>query len=263
MDMTNTGPVAGQRNRTSGVDRTLQMLDMLSSRGAPASAYDIAKTIGAPISTVYALVDDLVARDMLSRPGDKLVWLGPRLLRYGLAYESRMDLLTEAKHEMNRLAASLGETIQICYRDEGFMVVAAMADGDGHFRISSDVGARVPLNWTASGRLLVGHLADAERLGLFRAIAQPSHTGLAETDPERLSAQAAADFEARLAVQLGASDFAVAYIAAPIRDADGACALTISVVLAETKARANLERYGRAVRDAAANVERALGRAAA
>ncbi|HET7414024.1 MAG TPA: IclR family transcriptional regulator [Pararhizobium sp.] len=261
--MTSAEPAAMPRNRTSGVDRTLQMLDMLSSCGAPASAYEIAKTIGAPISTVYALVDDLVARGMLSRPDGKLVWLGPRLLRYGLAYESRMDLLTEAKHEMNRLAASLGETIQICYRDEGFMVVAAMVDGSGHFRISSDVGARVPLNWTASGRLLVGHLPEAERLAIFREISQPSRTGLAETDPERLATQAAADFDARLAVQLGASDFAVACIAAPIRDADGICALTISVVLAEPKARANLERYGRAVRDAAGNVERALGRAAA
>lgn len=261
--MTKAEPAAIARSRTSGVDRTLQILDMLSTRGAPTSAYEIAKTIGAPISTVYALVDDLVARGMLSRPDDKLVWLGPRLLRYGLAYESRMDLLTEAKHEMNRLAARLGETIQICYRDEGFMVVAAMADGGGHFRVSSDVGARVPLNWTASGRLLVGHLSDAERVAIFREIAQPSHTGLADTDPERLAAQAAADFRARLAVQLGASEFAVACIAAPIRDSVGSCALTISVVLAEPKARAHLERYGQAVRDAAASVEHALGRTAA
>jgi DNA-binding IclR family transcriptional regulator len=261
--MTKAVPAAIGRSRSSGVDRTLQILYMLSTRCAPSSAYEIAKTIGAPISTVYALVDDLVARGMLSRPDDKLVWLGPRLLRYGLAYESRMDLLTEAKHEMNRLAARLGETIQICYRDEGFMVVAAMADGGGHFRVSSDVGARVPLNWTASGRLLVGHLSDAERVAIFREIAQPSHTGLADTDPERLAAQAAADFRARLAVQLGASEFAVACIAAPIRDSVGSCAQTNSVVLAEPKARAHLERYGQAVRDAAASVEHALGRTAA
>ncbi|TPW30657.1 IclR family transcriptional regulator [Pararhizobium mangrovi] len=254
---------ATTRSRTSGVDRTLQILDMLSARGTPSSAYDIAKTIGAPVSTIYALVDDLAARGMLSKPDDKRVWLGPRLMRYGLAYESGMDLLTEAKHEMNRLARRLGETIQVCYRDEGDMVVAAMADGDGHFRISSDVGARVPLNWTASGRLLLGHLPEDERLAIFRKIAQPSHTGLAETDPERLCEHAARDFRARLAVQLGASDFAVACIAAPIRDASGACVLTISIVLAEPKARANLDRYGRAVQEAASAVEQALGRSAA
>jgi len=254
---------ATPRNRTSGVDRTLQILDMLSGRGAPASAYDIAKTIGAPLSTIYSLVDELTERGMLTRPDDKLVWLGPRLMRYGLAYESGMDLFSEAKHEMNRLARLLGETIQVCYRDDGDMVVAAMADGDGHFRISSDVGARVPLNWTASGRLLVGHLSDAERLAIFREISQPSHTGLAETDPRKLARQAADDFRARLAVQLGASEFAVACIASPIRDAAGACVLTISVVLAEPKARAHLDRYAQAVKNAASKVEQALGQSAA
>src|SRR3569623_1348869 len=100
------------------------------------------------------------------------------------AYESRMDMLTEAKHEMTRLSRLLGETVQICYRDDDLMVVAAMSDGEGHFRVSSDVGTRVPLNWTASGRLLVVHLPDRDRVEMFRAIARPSPTGLAETDPE-------------------------------------------------------------------------------
>lgn len=249
-----------RRGRTSGIDRSLQILDLLSSRGKPASAYDIAKSIGAPLSTVYALVDELAERGMLSRPQDKLVWLGPRVMRYGLAYESRLDMLAEAKREMGRLSRLLGETVQICYRDDDLMVVAAMTDGEGHFRISSDVGTRVPLNWTASGRLLVGHLPDAERHAVFRAIARPSPTGLADTDPGKLAEQAGRDFRNRLAVQLGASDFAVACIAAPIRNAAGECAMTISIVLAEQKARANLDRYGNAVRSSADAIERALGR---
>ena len=41
------------RNRISGIERSLQILDVLTDFGRPASAYDIAKTIGAPISTIY------------------------------------------------------------------------------------------------------------------------------------------------------------------------------------------------------------------
>jgi len=259
MTMTEAAPAA-RRGRTSGIDRSLQILDLLSATGRPASAYEIAKAIGAPLSTVYALVEELNERGLLSRPQEKLVWLGPRVMRYGLAYESRMDMLTEAKHEMGRLSRLLGETVQICYRDEDLMVVAAMSDGEGHFRVSSDVGTRVPLNWTASGRLLVGHLPDTERVEMFRTIARPSPTGLAETDPALLAEQAGSDFRNRLAVQMGASDFAVACIAAPIRNAAGECTMTISIVLAEQKAQANLERYGDAVRASAGRIERALGR---
>ena len=45
------------RNRISGIERSLQILDVLTDFGRPASAYDIAKTIGAPISTIYSIVD--------------------------------------------------------------------------------------------------------------------------------------------------------------------------------------------------------------
>ena len=73
------------RNRISGIERSLQILDVLTDFGRPASAYDIAKTIGAPISTIYSIVDDLTFRGMLTKNSNNLVWLGPRLLRYGLA----------------------------------------------------------------------------------------------------------------------------------------------------------------------------------
>ena len=249
------------RSRVSGIDRTLQIIDLLGDRGEPASAYAIARSVGAPVSTIYALVDELVERGVLMRPDAKNVWIGPRLFRYGLAYESSMDLLTEAKREMANLAHHLGETVQICVRDEDMMVVAGMADGEDHFRVASKVGTRVPLNWTASGRLLVGHLPDAEREALFAQIARPSPTGKADTEPGKLSEQAGADFRNRLAVQLGASDFAVACIASPIRDTQGTCAATISIVIAEQKARDRLAAYSTAVQDAAAAVEKALGRA--
>lgn len=262
LPMTESSAPTKPRTRVGGIERAVQILDLLSDRGERASAYDIAKSVGAPISTVYAIVDELISLGLLTRNGDGTAWLGPRLFRYGLAYESRMDVLTEAKHEMTRLSRSIGETVQICCRDEGMMVVAAMADGEGHFRISSDVGTRVPLNWTASGRLLLGHLPNDEREAAFGDVTMPSPTGLAETDVKALASQAGTDFARRLAVQLGASEFSVACIASPIRDMSGACAATISIVLAEQKARDNLDRYADAVKASAEAVERALGRPA-
>ena len=60
--MTTDSTPTGRRSRTSGIDRSLQILDLLSARGRPASAYEIAKSIGAPLSTVYTLVDELNER---------------------------------------------------------------------------------------------------------------------------------------------------------------------------------------------------------
>lgn len=248
------------RTRTSGIDRSLQIMDILAEKQVPMSAYDLAKSAGAPASTIYRLVDELVEREMLSRGPDNTIWLGARLMRYGLVYRARMDVFGIAQHEMQRLVEATGETVQLCTRDGGMMLVVGMIEGEGHFRVASAVGTRVPLNWTASGRLLLGHLPEAERRATFAETARPSHTGMAETDPAVLSAQAQRDFENRLAVQFNASEFSVACIAAPIRDPQGACVATISIVLPDRKAEEREAELSRVVREAASAVERAIGR---
>ena len=248
-----------RRRRTSGIDRSLQVLDALSERNAPMSTYDIARSIGAPVSTIYRIVDELLGREMLSRGPGNSVWLGPRLMRYGLIYRASLDAFGVAEQEMIRLSEATGETVQICARDGGMMLVIGMAVGAGHFRVASDVGTRVPLNWTASGRLLLGHLPEAERRRAFANCARPSRTGIAETDPDRLSTKAREDFQNRLAVQFNASEFSVACIAAPIRDESGACVATISIVTADRQAEVRRAELSEAVRAAAERVERSLG----
>lgn len=251
------------RKRVGAIDRALQVLDVLTERQQPMTTYDLARSIGAPVSTIYKIVDELAERAMLTRSGGNTVWLGPRLMRYGLTYRSRMDVFVEAKREMEILAERLGETIQICARDDDMMAVIGMSRGEDHFNVASDVGTRVPLNWTASGRLLLGHLDEPERVRIFSQTARPSTTGRAEVDPVKLSEQSGREFRERLAVQMSASEFAVACIAAPICDEAGACVATISIVLPETRARAETERLADEVQRSARNIEVALGRKAA
>ncbi|MGN6100304.1 MAG: IclR family transcriptional regulator [Devosia sp.] len=251
---------AAPRSRVSGIDRALQIIDHLLETGAPAGPYAIAKAIGAPVSTAYAIIDELTEKNLLSRRADGTVWLGARLHSYGLAYARSLDFLDAAGTEMQALCREVNETVQICGRDGDHMVVLAMAEGSGHFRVSSRVGTRVPLNWTASGRLLVGHLPEAERLEIFRRCARVSPTGRAQTDPAILAEEARATLADRLSVQIGASDFWIACVAAPIRGRDGTPLATISIVVPEQKlADGNRARFEAAVQAAAERVERALG----
>lgn len=248
-----------ERSRVSGIERAVQICDHLLAAGRPLTAYDVSKALGAPMSTIYGVVDSLLRQDLLSRDGDGLLWFGPRLYHYGLAYGRSLNLLETASQEMRELSRLLGETVQVCGRDDGHMVVLAMAEPAGHFRVSSKIGTRVPLNWTASGRLLIGHLPWPERVELMRRAAQPSPTGMAETDPELLCRIAETALTEKLAIQLSESDFAVACIAAPICTPNGDCDATISVVLPEQKARERERTYSVAVQEAASRIERLLG----
>ncbi|WP_441930217.1 IclR family transcriptional regulator [Mesorhizobium sp. 2RAF21] len=248
-----------RRSRVSGIDRALQVIDYLYETGEPAGAYAIAKAIKAPLSTVYVIIDDLVEKNMLTRSPDGAVWLGARLYHYGLAYARSLDFMGVATREMHDLCRDAGETVQLCGRDGDYMLVLAMADGPSPFQVASRVGTRVPLNWTASGRLLVGHLPEAERIELFKRCARMSPTGRAEVDATALSVAAGKAFEQRLSTQIAESDYAVACIASPVCDRDGKCVATISIVLPEQKVLSDESHYTDRVRASAARIETSMG----
>lgn len=247
------------RTRTSAIDRAVQILDALQAAGRAATAYEVARMVGAPLSTVYSIINDLVEKNLLARRLDGTIWLGSRLYGYGLTYAGSIDYLAVAAEEMQRLSVEVEETVQVCGLEEGMMVVLQMSEGPGHFRVTSRVGSRVPLNWTASGRLLVGHLPDTERLAFFTQHTQPSPTGRAETRPKVLARIAKDALKARLSIQIGESDASVACLAAPVIDSAGVCVFTISIVMPETKALLGTERYTQAVQAVAARIEARLG----
>ena len=117
----------------------------------------------------------------------------------------------------------------------------------------------MPLNWTASGRLLVAGLDETERAALFRKDAKASPTGRAVTDPATLLAQSRDALAAGVSIQAGESDYAVACIASPICDRDGQCVATISIVLPEQKAFSDESHYTAHVRSSAERIEKLMG----
>jgi len=135
-----------RRARTASIDRILQVFDHLRHLNEPATAYAISRATGAPISTIYATIDELVQRNLLIRRADNSVWLGPRLYYYGLSYARSIDFHDEARREMDALSREVGETVQVCGRDGDSVVVLQMTKASGPFRVSTDICMALPLN---------------------------------------------------------------------------------------------------------------------
>lgn len=228
--------MAIRRPRTSGTERAFQILECMVDLGEPATAYKIAKCLAAPLSTIYETMAVLERLDVLSRQGGEgQYYLGPRLHFYGLAYSRGLIADEVFRREAENLSRLTGENVQICVRDGDSMVVSFMVDGADQFYISSRTGSRTPLNWTASGRLLIGHLTPEERAEIF-ARAAPSPTGRAITVPEDLEKVVTEAWAQGYCIQIAESDFAVACIAAAVINPEGECSSTVSLVVPESTA---------------------------
>ncbi len=248
-----------RKPRSNGIERASRVLEFLMELGESATAYQIAKRIGAPLSTTYETIALMEELGMLQRSGGEgRYFLGARLLFYGLAYSNHLMEDEVYRREAEALSRVSGENVQICVRDGDSMVVAFMTEGADHFRISSRPGSRTPLNWSASGRLLIGHLAPEEREAIFNR-ARPSPTGRAPTDPAQLEAACVKAWKEGCSVQIAESDFAVACIAAPVRNRDGECVATVSMVVPEKTAKKKARELSRLAAGAAERIEQQLG----
>lgn len=221
---------AGERGRERGIDRVVAILEHLQERRGPVRMGELAKAIGAPRSTLYEIVGRLTAARILEPVGDGgAVFFGRAVHYYAQTYVAGVDLLSRARREVLGLATETGETAQCCMLDGDKYVVMLNEPGRRTFRITSEVGIRLPIPWTASGRLLVAHMTGAEIAGFIPAedFTLPSGERIAPAD---FIAETEAARARGYAVTKELVDRFTCCLAAPVVDHDARAVATLCLV---------------------------------
>jgi DNA-binding IclR family transcriptional regulator len=239
-----------ERKRARGIDRAFDILDHLRSVKVPMRPADIAQALAAPRSTVYDLITTLTEHGMLETTGsDGAVYLGRRLYFLGLAYQDHFDLARRAEAVLDEITERTKETSQFCMLDGNKYTVALMREGSRPFRISADVGERTPIPWTASGRLLLGGLSDAEILELIPGEDFTLPDGRYLEPRAYLKEIRAASAEGFFSFDSVVDTFTHCF-AAPVCDGTQRCVATVCIVAPKDDARANYDRYRRVLIEA-------------
>ncbi|MDQ0393806.1 IclR family transcriptional regulator [Labrys monachus] len=236
--------------RQRGIDRVIDVLDALLRLRAPTKVGDLARRIGAPRSTLYALVNRLVEAEILEPVGeDGYIYFGKALHLYGRAYAEANPLHRRCRAMLDKLAQETSATAQLCALRGHKYVVVDSCDGSGLFRITTDIGVEVPLPWTASGRLLLDHMSADE----VRAFVPPEDYTLPDgriLDVDEFVAAVALARQQGRCITTSLSDRFTSCLAAPIRDRRGVAVATLCLVIpadsAETRKQELLDRIAEA-----------------
>lgn len=241
--------------------RALAILELMMEAGRPLLVAEIIAALRIPKSTAYELVNTLTAAGYLApHGGDKRLFLGRKLFELGSAYQNEVDLVKDGSRTIADLRDRTGETVQLSVLDGTMMLVLMKEEGSNPIRIVSHVGSRVPVNWAASGRLLVSDLGDGELREFLRGTVRQSPTGRARLDIDDLVREIRRARKLGYAIEVNETNEHAGCVAAPVFDKSGRCVAAISIVAPAAKLTArNRAGLVAAVTDAAKALSHRLG----
>ncbi|MEX3784666.1 IclR family transcriptional regulator [Paraburkholderia sp. BR14374] len=158
-----------ESSRARGVDRVIAIFRQLHVAQRPLTMRELIEATGAPRSSIYELVAILTEVGWLETAADGSVFFGREMHYYGSDYATHNDLISRAHQSILGLVRKYDETTQLCMLEGNKYTVVLSEHSARPFNISSDIGVRVPIPWTATGRLLLGHLSADEIRALIPA----------------------------------------------------------------------------------------------
>jgi DNA-binding IclR family transcriptional regulator len=243
--------------RARGINRAVEIFQLLHTVRKPISIGDIAKRLKAPRSTIYEIVNLFLAAEILEYAGaGSEVYFGRAVHLYAHDYFATHALPREGLEEVRRLAALTSETCQFCMPIGNKYAVVAMQNSARLFRIGSDIGVLVPIPWTASGRLFVAHMTLDELTAFIPPDDFRTQDGRV-IDPEGFLAEAKAARERGICVIGGLVDDYATCVAAPVVvDPGGQCVACICFIVSSSVGRSRIQKLTRLLKESARKLSR-------
>ena len=179
---TGVGSMKRQASSVQSVERALQILSCFTVEEKLLSVGEISAKLALPKSTVFRLLHTLKSQRFIEQDaGTQRYKLGFKVLELGNAYASNLDLRQVALPIMKALNEETMETVSLNVVDRYDRVCIEKVESNQQIRNFVKVGARSPLCYGASGKVLLSHLSKEEQKMVMR------QEGLDQLQQKRLS----------------------------------------------------------------------------
>jgi DNA-binding IclR family transcriptional regulator len=148
--------------------QALVLLQALARAPGPVPAAALARDLGLPRSTVYAVLGELAAAGFVVHlPEERRYGLGVSAFEIGTAYMRQEPLARLARPVLGRLVEAVGHSAHLAVLHGREVLYVVEERAPGRPRLVTDVGVRLPAQLTASGRAVLAGLSAAQLRALF------------------------------------------------------------------------------------------------
>jgi len=222
-----------ERYRVQSLGRALDLVELIATRGRDgARLTDLARELGLSKAAVYALLQTLLSRGILSdfsEGANRRYRLGMALARLGDLAIANIGIADVAMPELRKLTAELGMTSRLAILDDGYAVVVGRVDAPGAIRFDAALGRRELPHCSAVGKALLAALPVEEARHILERTPLPQRTPRTITVVPQLMKELAASAERGYAVDDEEDNEGVACVGSCIFGRGGHVAGAISV----------------------------------
>lgn len=234
--------------------RAFRILELIASAESPPSLEELRRASGLPKPTVFRILGVLMRGGLVQREAfAKRYIVGARTSAFSLAVQTRSPFRARRHAILTKLVEEIGETCNFTMLDGSEVVYLDRVETTATLRLHMEVGSRVPLHCTASGKLFLAHLAPAHVRRILGTGPLKRYTKRTVTSIDALERELRKIRAAGISTDIGEYLAGSLGVAAPVRDEnDRVCA---AVVVHGPASRMTLEKgfqYLPALRRAAA-----------
>lgn len=242
------------------VSRAIALLKAFSDQQPEWALSELTQRVGLNKATVHRLLAALEAEQFITRnPATGGYRLGPALIVLGGYAVRANELPVVARPALEELAESTGETTTLEVLAGDAVMILDEVSSRHLLGIAQDVGMRLPLHATSTGKLLLAHLPEAEAAAVLGA-QRRALTDNTVTSPAVLRRQLGEIRASGCAVTSGELELGFTAVAAPVRDASGRVVAAVSVGGPSSRLDGDaLERVVELTRRAGEQISRRLG----
>ena len=170
-----------------GADRAVRALEMLGSSPRPLAVGEVARGLKVHPSTASRLLGTLAVHGFVEKDRFGRYLLGTRMVGLAAAAVTLMPVVSQARPELERLAAIVAETTNLAILDGRHVVYVDQVMPADTVVMASWIGRRSPAHASSSGKVLIAFGDPRVRRAVLRGKLERL-TSRTVTDPKRLEA---------------------------------------------------------------------------
>ena len=262
--MKNIGRTVGNsRQFVSSLARGFLLLDTICKSQSPLGLSQLAKQCQLSISTIQRLAYTLQDLGLISRDEKtKKFRVGPRTIALASTVTENFDLKKIAGPIMKALADETDEVIGLgVLSGDQIVLLEIVINTEKIIKINVNPGDTLPLNATASGKVILAFLHESQRRTLLKKVGLTSLTTKTITSIEDIEDQLQQVKQSGYATAVDEWGYGLSTIAAPIWNEKNEviATLTIMVPTARMSRRNKILTYKDKVMQTASEISQAIG----